>query len=61
MPSENPITISWNWEDIQSIRPDYTQEQCEEMMDKVEKTLIDRSIEEGWDILEDLIAMRERD
>jgi len=48
-------TISWNWEDVQSLQPDWSQNKCQMALDRCSKILIDRSVEEGWLILETLL------
>ena len=49
----------FTWVDIQSLRPDWSQERCKEVFDTVEYNLHDRLVETGWDILETLVAMEE--
>ena len=53
------VVITWGWEDLQSLRPSWTEEKCVETLTKISKTLKDRSIEEGWDILRDLLSIVE--
>jgi hypothetical protein len=53
------VTIVWNWEDIQSLRPDWTQEDCEATLINIGRKLTERSIEEGWYILRDLLSIEE--
>ena len=48
-------TITWLWGDIQSLRPTWTQEQCEEWLDDHWRSIQDRSIEMGWDVIADLL------
>jgi hypothetical protein len=55
----NKITITWTWEDVQTLRDDWNKTQCQEALQSVSKALTSRSIEEGWQILEDLIFMNE--
>lgn len=52
--------ITWTREDIVNIRPDYTDEQLDEAMHEVAGTLEDRSTEEGWSILEDIVWSKEQ-
>lgn len=56
---EYEVMISWNWHDLQALRPKWTQKKCEETLIKISKTLKERSIEEGWDILRDLLSIVE--
>ena len=48
-------TIRWSTEDIKSVRPDWTDERVEAVAFLIRRTLEERSIEEGWTILTDLI------
>ena len=57
MNEDEMVVIRWSWEDIQSLRPDWSQEKCGEMLDAIAKGLHDRSIELGWEIMETLIEM----
>ena len=57
MNEDEMVVIRWSWEDVQSLRPDWSQEQCDEMLDTIAKGLHDRSIEVGWEIMETLIQM----
>ena len=50
-----PDVAGFNWVDIQSLRPDWSQERCEEVFDIVEYNLHDRLFEQGWEILEALV------
>ena len=47
--------VAWTPTDVKSLRPSFTDQQCFDAMMKVEKQLRDRSIEEGWTILKDLL------
>jgi len=53
----NNVTVSWSWEDVQCLRPEWTKEQCQEALDKISEPLQDRSIEMGWDIMEILLNL----
>ena len=57
MNEDEMVVIRWSWEDVQSLRPDWSQEKCDEMLDAIAKGLHDRSIELGWEIMETLIEM----
>lgn len=54
------VSIHWNAEDVRTLRPDWTYEQCVHGLDSVSKALHDLSISHGWQILEsnlpDLLA-----
>jgi hypothetical protein len=51
------VVIKWSWEDVQSLRPYLSQDECYEMLDRIAKGLHDRSVEIGWEIMETLIEM----
>jgi len=53
------VVIEWSWEDVQSLRPKLSQDECYEMLDKIAGGLHDRSVELGWDIMEILIGIEE--
>ena len=52
--------ITWQTDDIKSIRPHYTDEQLQEAAQYVAGVLQDRSTEEGWDILEIALSCWEK-
>jgi hypothetical protein len=58
---KHEVVIKWVAEDIQQLRPDWTPEQCEDMLHKVGSHLKDRSIEIGWEILDMLLVVNEED
>lgn len=47
------VTITWTWRDIETLHPDWSEDECKSYLMKVSKTLQDRSIEFGWVILEE--------
>ena len=47
------VTITWTWRDIETLHPDWSEDECKSYLMKVSKTLQDRSIEVGWIILEE--------
>ena len=55
MPEEK-VLIIWSWEDVETLHPSWNKEQCQEALEKNGKYLRDRSIEIGWQILEDLVG-----
>lgn len=55
------VTITWDWSDVQALRLDWTREQCEGKIAKISKVLRERSIEEGWIILQDLLTIEEKE
>lgn len=48
--------IVWCWGDIQSIRPDWSEQKCKIALSINYKHLRDRSIELGWDVLQSLLT-----
>ena len=57
MNDDEMVVIRWSWEDVQSLRPDWSQEKCDEMLDTIAKGLHERSVELGWEIMETLIEI----
>lgn len=55
--SENTISIVWSSEDIQTICPDMSDTEAVEALHTIRDSFKDRSIEEGWNILEILLEM----
>ena len=51
------ITITWNWEDIQELKPEWGKELCVAFLENHGRTIIERSIEEGWTIIEDILTI----
>lgn len=52
-------TIEWCWEDVRELRPGWTEEQCEEGLQSIQKYLVDRSVELGWEVMADLLDSEE--
>jgi hypothetical protein len=53
--NENKImkrTITWSAEDIATVKPDWTEEQCEEWLDDNWGHIQDRMIELGWEVID---------
>lgn len=46
-------TVSWCAEDIQSLRPAWSAERCEEFLDDNEDSIQSAMIETGWDVIRD--------
>lgn len=55
------VTIKWLGEDIKQYRPDWTDEQCDYVMEEIGTVLSELSIEYGWEIMEGLIKAFEHD
>lgn len=53
------ITIKWSAEDIQVIRPHLSLKQAGALLEEIGQSLKDNSTEAGWDILRELIELRE--
>ncbi len=53
------VVIKWVAEDIQQLRPDWSLDDCEAVLEKFGRALTDRSIEVGWEILEVLLGMED--
>jgi hypothetical protein len=47
--------ILWAWEDVKTLRPTWTDHHCQVWLDSNAKYLVDRSIELGWGVMEDLL------
>jgi len=54
-------TIKWLGEDIKGYRPDWTDDQCDYVMDEIGTQLAEACIEHGHSIMEELIAEFESD
>jgi hypothetical protein len=57
--SRTEVVIKWVAEDIQQLRPDWSLDDCEAVLEKFGRALTDRSIEVGWEILEVLLGMED--
>lgn len=51
----DPVEIKWVPADVQTLCPGLSDDQAAEALDAVGKYLRDRSIELGWEVLEDLL------
>jgi len=51
--------IAWTASDVKELRPNFTDQQCIEAIENCQKLLRDRSIEEGWIILGDLLDLKD--
>ena len=52
---EFSVTITWLPADVLSLRPNLTADEAEQALRVVAKVVKDRSIEEGWQILDDAL------
>jgi len=57
MNDNETVVIRWSWEDVQSLQPYKSEDECRDLLDRISKGLHDRSIEIGWEIMESLIEM----
>ena len=48
--------VFWTPEDVQDLRPEWSLEQCEEFLAKIEEQISDRMIQTGWSIIEDELS-----
>lgn len=53
--------ISWCALDVKQMYPEWTDEQCMEALDFVANELEERSVEEGWNILDSLLQQYVKD
>jgi hypothetical protein len=53
------VEIIWQPEDVQALRPEMTLEEADEWLDRNRKSIIDRSIEYGYGVMETLLEMDE--
>ena len=49
--------VAWTAEDVQTLRPDLTDEQAEDFLNRNEKHLRDRLVELGWEVMGTLLDM----
>lgn len=49
------VSIQWCWEDIQSLRPEWDEDKCVDVLSCLCKDIKDRSVERGWEVIEYLI------
>ncbi len=56
---EGYARVIWQPEDVATLRPTWSREQCEEWLDENEKYIQSRLIELGWDVIETLLGENE--
>jgi hypothetical protein len=56
--TKEPIkaVVTWCAEDIQTIKPDWSLEQCQEFLESNVRNIQDRLIEVGWEVLDALVS-----
>jgi hypothetical protein len=55
-PPNGHATVTWHQEDIATLRPSWTPEQCEEWLEDNSRRIQDRIVELGWGVIETLIG-----
>lgn len=55
MTKQTYATVTWAPEDVQTLKPDWTLEQCEEWLEMNQKYVRDRLVELGWEVIETLL------
>lgn len=53
--------VAWTPEDIETLREDWTLDECEAFLSRNEKHIRDRLIELGWNVIETLIEMEDQE
>jgi len=53
--------IVWRAGDVQTLRPDWTDEQCQAWLDENWRRMKDRCVELGWEVMEALLPPAKRD
>lgn len=48
--------VSWTVEDVQTLRPDWSDQKCEEWLYANQRYIQDRLVELGWQVIEDLLG-----
>lgn len=50
--------VQWCVQDVQTLRPEWSEKRCRIEMQKIERAAKDRMCELGWEVLEDLLPPR---
>ena len=53
---KNFATVNWTAYDVQSLKPDWDVEKCEEFLEGNARRIQDRMIELGWEVIETLLT-----
>jgi hypothetical protein len=53
--------VAWTAEDIQTLRPGWSDEECIVWLENNEDLIQCRMIERGWDVIHDLLRWEEHD
>ena len=51
--------VSWNAEDVQTLRPDWSEEQCNDMLKQEEDDIQISMIDRGWSVLRTKVVVYE--
>lgn len=54
-------SAKWILDDIKTLRPDWTDEECENFLDKYEDDIAESMIRAGWETIEMFLYEEERD
>ena len=57
--ADAPCQITWVAEDIQTLRPNWTLEQCDDWLGSNSTHIEDRSTELGWEVIDSLLESEE--
>ena len=49
-------TVSWTADDVQTLRPEWSVEKCEEWLESNQRCIQDRLVELGWEVIENLLG-----
>ena len=55
--SNNFAQSSWNEEDIKTLKPEWTNEQCHEFLASIERQLEETMIQAGWFLIQETIDL----
>ena len=52
---ESMAAVTWHAEDVQTLKPDWSLEKCNEWLEDNERHISDRLIELGWEVIDALL------
>jgi hypothetical protein len=52
---EKYATVTWTADDVQTLRPEWSTEKCEEWLEMNQRYIQDRLVELGWEVIEALL------
>jgi len=50
--------VSWCWEDVKTLRPNWSRARCEEFLRENSKHIAESMVSVGWDVMECLLPER---